>query len=161
MTNTSPCVVEPAGEDRVRLETRFGPIDAATHDLVQFPRGLPGFELCRRFAVLSLPELAPLHCLHAVDGPPASFLAIDPRLVLSKYRLVLRAEDRARIGDPVDHKGLVWLALVSVDAAGAAWVNLRSPVVINPLRMIGCQLIPHDTLYPIRHPLLSASPEVE
>jgi len=32
-------------------------------------------------------------------------------------------------------------------------VNLRAPVVINPARMVGCQVMPHDSLYPLRHPL--------
>ena len=150
----------PDLDESIRIETRFGTIEARTRDLLHFPGGLPGFEKCRRFALLALPELSPLFYLHAVDGPPASFLGIDPLLVLPNYRQNLRPEDRARLGEDADPRSLVWLALVSVDRDDAAWVNLGAPVVINPARMIGCQVVPHDAVYPLRHPLTLAQEEI-
>jgi flagellar assembly factor FliW len=48
---------------------------------------------------------------------------------------------------------LLWFAIVSLDADAAAFVNLRAPVVINPERMLGYQVMPHNSLYPLRHPL--------
>ncbi|RPJ75804.1 MAG: flagellar assembly protein FliW, partial [Acidobacteria bacterium] len=48
---------------------------------------------------------------------------------------------------------LVWLALVSLDTAGAATVNLRAPVVINPRTMLGCQVVAAENPYPLRHAL--------
>jgi flagellar assembly factor FliW len=41
---------------------------------------------------------------------------------------------------------------VTADAEGAT-VNLRAPIVINPSRMTGFQVMPHNSLYPLRHPL--------
>lgn len=140
------------GSPHVRLETRFGVLEADTRDTLTFPEGLPGFERCRRFVLLSAEELAPLHCLHGIEGPPASFLAIDPRLVLPDYRCVLTSKDRARIGAEPDTP-LVWLALLTIDSKEHACVNLRAPVVVNPARMVGFQVIPRNALYPLRHPL--------
>ena len=134
------------------VETRFGTFTVDAKDLVSFPEGLPGFEQCRRFMVLASDAIAPLQCLHAVDGPPASFLAIDPRLVLPRYRRQLATHDVARLGAQHD-TALLWLALVTVDEQGHAYANLRAPVVINPERMIGFQVMPLNTLYPLRHSL--------
>ena len=150
MMNTKAAAVEPA--DRIRLHTRFGDLEADARNTLTFPEGLPGFENCRRFVLLSSDELAPLHCLHGLDGPPASFLAIDQCLVLPKYRCVPSSEDRARLGADADTQ-LVWLALVTIDANDQAWLNLRAPIVLNPVRMTGYQVIPRNTLYPLRHPL--------
>lgn len=137
---------------RIRVKTRFGDFDADPRDILGFPDGLPGFEQCHRFVVLSSMTMAPLQCLHAVDGPPATFLAVDPRLVLTKYRCVLGPGDLARLG--ADEKTvLLWLALVAVDESGEATVNLRAPVVINPARMTGFQVVPSNSLYPLRYPL--------
>lgn len=135
-----------------RVVTRFGEFDADTGDLLHFPQGLPGFERCRRFVLLSSQDIGPMQCLHAVDGPPASFLVIDPRLVLPTFRCVLRDADRAGL-EATDDAPLVWLALLTVAQDGSATVNLRAPIVINPARMIGLQVIPQDSLYPLRHKL--------
>ncbi len=144
--------LEQANDTRIRVHTRFGEFDADPRDVLSFPDGLPGFEQCHRFVVLSSPAMAPLECLHAVDGPAATFLAVDPRLVLAKYRCVLTPGDLARLG--ADGKTvLLWLALVAVDVAGEATVNLRAPVVINPSRMVGYQVVPSNSLYPLRYPL--------
>ena len=37
---------------------------------------------------------------------------------------------------------------------GTVSVNLRAPVVVNPARMVGQQVIPHNTTYPLRHVLV-------
>ena len=36
---------------------------------------------------------------------------------------------------------------------GVLYANLRAPIVINPQRMIGRQVLPDEGLYPIRHAL--------
>ncbi|MGE3189697.1 MAG: flagellar assembly protein FliW, partial [Vicinamibacterales bacterium] len=52
-----------------------------------------------------------------------------------------------------DDAVLLCLAIVTVTEAGVAFANLRAPVVINPERMTGFQVMPLDTLYPLRQPL--------
>jgi flagellar assembly factor FliW len=93
----------------------------------------------------------PLHVLQAVDGPDASFLAVDPRSVLNTYRTGLAMGDRLKLG-AADDTPLVWLVLVATDGEGAS-VNLRAPIVINPAMVNGCQVVPHNSLCPLRHPL--------
>lgn len=137
--------------DVTRVETAFGTFDVAAEDIVSFPAGLPGFEECRRFVVLSSRELDPFKCLQSVEGPSASFLAVDPRRAFPDYRCVLSDVDRARLGEP-DEATLVWLAIVTVTAEETI-VNLRAPVVVNPGRMLGYQLMPSNSLYPLRYEL--------
>jgi len=140
------------GDTSLRVETRFGEFEADRRNLIDFPSGLPGFEQCRHFVIMSSLSMAPLQCLHAVDGAPASFLVIDPRVALPGYRCVLSAPDRLRLRAEEDST-LLWLALVTLGENGPAHVNLRAPVVINPAGMVGFQVMPHDSLYPVRHPL--------
>ena len=140
--------------DAHELFTPFGHFALSGHEAISFPSGIPGFEDCRRFVLLSAEELAPLSCLQSVEGPPASFLVIDPRLILHDYRCMLGQTDMVRLG--VTQAGvLLWLALVSFDEGQRTYVNLRAPIVINPERMLGYQVMPHHSLYPLRHPLPS------
>lgn len=152
MTTTGTGEATSAGTAALRVITGSGTLDVEPADVLDFPQGLPGFEACRHFVLVSSGEIAPLCCLHGVDGPPVSFVGIDPRWVLPDYPCELSEPDRLRIGDPASGP-LVWLALVTLAADGAATVNLRAPVVINPERMIGCQLVPQDSPFPLRHAL--------
>lgn len=134
------------------VTTRFGVCAVNPDEVLSFPVGIPGFERCRHFVLLSSEEWHPLQCLQALDGPPASFLVVEPRLVLADFRCVLSEADRTRL--QVDEQSpVLWLSLVTVTADEPPSVNLRAPIVINPARMLGYQVMPSDSAYPMRFPL--------
>jgi len=153
-----------------RVETGFGVFTVRPEEILTFPTGLPGFETCRRFVLLSSEQLAPLQLLHAMDGAPGqaaaaggasasggrvSFAVIDPRLVMPSYRAALSNVDCTRLGvQPEAAVTLLWLAIVTPGAGPEErpLVNLRAPIVINPQTMVGYQLMPSNSLYPLRHP---------
>jgi flagellar assembly factor FliW len=125
--------------------------DGLARNAVSFPDGIPGFEACRRFVLLSADSLAPLQRIESIEGPPAAFLGIDPRLVMEGYRCRLTDTDMRALGAGADAT-LLWFAIIS-EADGVLYANLRAPIVINPQRMIGRQVLPDEGLYPIRHAL--------
>jgi flagellar assembly factor FliW len=131
-----------------------GRVPAAPANVVRFPVGLPGFETCHTFVLMTSGNGSPLQCLQSTDQE-ASFLVIDPRRVLPDYRCELTAADRHALGAASD-LGLLWLALVSVEIDGTVTANLRAPVVINPARMSGRQIVPQSSIYPLRHVILGA-----
>ena len=125
-------------------------------DVIRFPDGLPGFETCHGFVLLAAGDGVPVQRLESVEGPEARFLTIDPRCVLATYRFELSDHDRQRLQARPDAP-LLWLSMVTLEADGAITVNLRAPVVINPERMIGFQVMPYECLYPLRHVLAPAA----
>jgi flagellar assembly factor FliW len=147
--------VDPAMNGTTRhLDTEFGSFDVGPKEEISFPSGLPGFEACRKFVLLSSAELGVFQCLRSIEGPAASFVVVDPRRVLASYRTVLSQADHVRLSSAGDTTTLLWLAIVTLeDATGQAHVNLRAPIVINPQMMVGYQLMPSNSLYPLRHPL--------
>ncbi len=138
-------------DERFTIETRFGDFEVTGGDVITFPRGLPGFEQTRRFVLLSHDTLAPLRCLHALDGSNA-FLAVDPRAVLPDYECSLQPSQLSHVGADEDTP-IVWLVLVSFASGDVATANLRAPVAINPTSMLGCQFVVDDERYPVRHEL--------
>jgi flagellar assembly factor FliW len=120
---------------------------------IAFPDGIPGFESCRRFVLLASETLAPLQRIDSIDGPPASFLCIDPSCVEPGYLCQPTPTDLQRLEAGPDTR-LLWLALVTVEPDGTVSANLRAPIAINPERMTGRQVLPNDVTYPIRHILL-------
>ena len=137
-------------EETRTVETSFGTFKVRPDEVVTFPGGLPGFEKCRQFVLLSHATHAPLRCLHAIDGPPASFLAVDPCSVAADYQCVLPPDAQNRI-DAREDTPLVWLVLVALSAGDETpTANLRAPIVINPALMLGCQVVMDDDRYPVR-----------
>ena len=135
-----------------------GPLSATVVDrrhVIGFPAGLPGFEACHSFILMQLEGNDEFHCLTALEGPNASFLVVDPRHVVPDYQCELSDADAARIG-ATGAAPLLWLVLVTVERDGTTTVNLRAPIVINPARMLGHQVLPHVNKYPLRHVLLQA-----
>jgi flagellar assembly factor FliW len=133
------------------VQTRFGACPVAAADIVTVVEGIPGFERCRRFVLVSSDAIAPLTCVQGLDEPGPSFLALPPRLVDPQYQERLTPADRARL-DAAEDEPLLWLAFVRL-APDAATVNLRAPFVINSRRMIGLQVMPSDSGYAVDHPL--------
>jgi len=134
------------------LEADPGGLAPRPEDVIAFPDGVPGFESCRRFVLIASGDTAPFSRLQAVEAPRPAFLTIDPTLVLKRYRRILSPADRLRL-DASDDDALLWLAIVTLSPDETASVNLRAPVVINPRVMTGFQVMPHHSLYPVRHPL--------
>lgn len=133
----------------LEIVTRFGTFTVDQGDVVQFAHGLPGFERCRRFVLVSAPSLDPFTCLHGIDAPEPSFLTLDPRRVVPGYDLPLGDGDRHRLGLTAGET-LLWLAVVHIDDDSAR-VNLKAPIVINPRTMVGLQLMAADTAYATDH----------
>jgi flagellar assembly factor FliW len=133
----------------VDVATRFGAFPVDLRDVVTFPSGLPGFEHCRRYVVAAASALEPFVCLHGLDDPGPSFLLVDPGHVAADYRVPLSADDLRRL-DAASGDALVWRVIVNLDAEGAT-VNLRAPIVVNPRRMRGLQVLANDVGYPVDH----------
>lgn len=126
--------------------------EGLARNAISFPDGIPGFEACRRFVLLASDAIAPLQRLESLEGPPAAFVGIDPRLVMPGFRSQVSATDLRSLGAD-ESTTLLWFAIITVEADGTAVANLRAPIVINPGRMLGRQVLPDDGLYPIRHVL--------
>ena len=137
-------------------EPSAGTVGVPSCDVIRFSEGLPGFEGCHGFVLLAATDGVPVQRLESVEGPEARFLTIDPRYVLPTYRFELSDHDRTRL-QAKPETPLLWLSMVTLEADGTITVNLRAPVVINPERMIGFQVMPFECLYPLRHVLAPAA----
>jgi len=138
--------------ERLQVHSRFADTAVNPGDVLMFAEGLPGYESARQFVLLDVPDQAPLKVLHAVNAAEPCFLVVDPKRVLPTYRYELSDTDRQRLGAK-DDSALLWLAMVIVDDAGTVAVNLRAPIVINPERMTGRQVMPNACVYPLRYVL--------
>lgn len=136
---------------------RFGTIDLPADAIYTFPGGIPGFPDENAFALLknSLDD-TPFRWLQSCQDSELSFLAVDPRAVVSGYTVVLNDDEVALLQAEFPQQ-LQLLCLVTVPEGGLqqATVNLKAPVVLNPSAQLAAQIIIEQPAYLLRQPLFA------
>lgn len=118
---------------------------------VYLAQGLPGYEELRRWELVQRPETAPLVELRSIDRPPLVLLLVDPSQVVDDYRPAIADAVYARLGPSGRDRCLTFI-VVAV-SGGAAFANLRAPVVVDPQSMRGEQVILEEGDWPVRLPI--------
>jgi flagellar assembly factor FliW len=122
--------------------TRFGELEVDPLDVLLFSSGLMGFEQSRHFVLLGDESEPTIAWLQSVTEPDLAFLAVSPRRFLRDYRLRAAQADLMPLLQDEDDETFV-LALASKGEKG--WtINLRAPILINPIRRIGKQIVTLD-----------------
>lgn len=132
--------------------SRFGPVSAREADLVRLPEGLVGFRGFTQFVHLSDPVVSGLSWLQSATAPDLAFGLVAPPLAVSDYRIEIRPGDRAALELDDERSALIYVILNRGDGGGLT-VNLQGPVVINPARRLGRQLVLTSSRYAVRFPL--------
>jgi flagellar assembly factor FliW len=149
---------EQGGKQEVNIvTTRFGLIQASESEIVRIPEGLVGFRSFTQYIHLPDPVVAGLSWLQSVTAPDLAFGLIAPPLAVSDYRVELRPGDRAALELDEERSALVYVILNRGDGGGLT-VNLQGPLVFNPVRRLGRQLVLTSSRYAVRYPLEGQAP---
>jgi flagellar assembly factor FliW len=139
---------------------RLGPLETLElpeEARLTFPAGLPGFEDFTTFALIEDENYAPFCWLQALDDPYLSFLLVPPDCVVRDYDFDLADEDRDSLGLDGDVEPRLYCIVTVPEDVQALTANLKAPVVINPVRQRGKQIIRADERYSLRQPVLQAA----
>jgi flagellar assembly factor FliW len=134
------------------VTTRFGLIQASESDLLRIPEGLLGFRSYTQYLHLPDSEVAGLSWLQSVTAPDLAFGLVAPPLAVSDYRIEIRPGDRAALELEDERTALIYVIL-NRGMGGGLTVNLQGPLVFNPVRRLGRQLVLTSSRYPVRYPL--------
>lgn len=128
---------------------RLGLLEVDSGKIIEFPRGIPGFEHCKRFALFHEEGSEPVvYTLQSLDDPEVALPITDPAQLGFRYELTLEDDDvRAlRLGSREDAAVAVVLRRnddVQMRRAGDPRLsaNLTAPLVINMRERRGVQQI--------------------
>jgi flagellar assembly factor FliW len=134
------------------VTTRFGVIQASESDLIRIPEGLVGFRQFTQYVQFPDPVVAGLSWLQSVTAPELAFGLVAPPLAIADYRIELRPGDRTVLELDDEREALVYVILNRGEGVGLT-VNLQGPLVINPVRRLGRQLVLTSSRYAVRYPL--------
>jgi flagellar assembly factor FliW len=124
-----------------------------TQSEITFDEGIIGVPRARRFELLANAESS-VHLLRCLDIPDFALPVVDPRRARPDYR-----PDLGRVFEALgldDGEPVLVLAVTTIEADGPM-ANLRAPIVINPSKRLGMQLILDDRSMPLRAPVAAGS----
>ncbi|MEY8739661.1 flagellar assembly protein FliW [Bacillales bacterium AN1005] len=124
--------------------------------IYHFPKGLPGFEEEDTFVIVPW-EDTPFNYLQSVKEPGLAFLLVSPFMFVPDYSFELSEADKEEL--EIQDQVSVY-SIVTIQAeANKSTMNLLAPVVLNPDKRMGKQVVLHQSSYETRH-LIWASDEV-
>jgi flagellar assembly factor FliW len=135
---------------------RFGIVEVDEDRILCFPEGLIGFPEYRRFIVLDLDKGGFLKWLQSVDEESLGFVIIDPRVPYVDYDPVFAPADLQCL-EAASSDELVLLSVVTVPGdVKQMTANLLAPLVVNPAKRLGKQVIISDPQYTTKHQVFTA-----
>ena len=135
----------------MRIETqRFGALRMKADQMFLFPQGMIGMASLRQWALLPDPENPAVVWLQSATRGDRALPVISPRCYFSEYRVHITRRDLTALQLKPGAE-LYVLSTVS-GHVGKLTTNLRSPILLNLKRRLGCQVITED-LQPIQKPV--------
>ncbi|OWZ84851.1 flagellar assembly protein FliW [Natranaerobius trueperi] len=139
----------------MKINSPLGEIEIDDQKVITFPNGLIGFSDHKRYLLLEGEEGTPFWYLQSVENEALFFVLIDPNQFFNDYQIDIHKNELASI-DLEDSSSAVVLTLVTVpDDINKATANLKGPLIINPDRRLGKQIVLHPSPYGTKHPLFS------
>ncbi len=119
--------------------TRFGRLEINPDDVIRFPTGLPGLIDCRTWILLTDAEDDGLAWLQCTTRPEVALGVVAPQRFVPEYRLQIPRTDL----EPLELADLSQALVLGVlgNHQGLTTLNLKAPLVINPTRRLGRQVI--------------------
>jgi len=143
-------------EREMKVNTsRFGEISVEEPLIITLPDGMIGFEDCKRFVVLHQDPKNPLKWFQSLDDGAVAFPIINPWDFKKDYSLSISDADADFLHMDEDTPKIVFVVVtVPRNNPAAMTANLLGPIVINPLRKIGKQVVLSDERYTTRHSIM-------
>ncbi len=141
------------GLNMVIQTSRFGQVQCAVEDLINFPDGILGFAELKKFILLDDPNDEIFAWLQSCDEPAIAFPVLEPELFVEQYKVNLAKSDQDALGAP-PREQLSYFSIVTVpEDPTKMTANLKAPVLINRATRIARQCVLQDNNWAIREPI--------
>lgn len=135
---------------------RFGTIEVAEEQVIEFPFGLIGLG-GRRYALIDRNPGTGFLWLHSVDDPALALPVVSPHQFFATFALEMAQEDRERTGIEDTTAVALYVTVRATPDPLDITANLRAPLVIHEGR--GYQVINTRADAPLQAPLFAFSDE--
>ena len=143
----------PWGVSGMKVNTsRFGVVDVADTDIVEFSDGLLGFEHLKKFFIVDPADETLILWLQSADAPEVAFPILEPKLFKADYKVRLSANELRTLRIDASNKKdtLVYCILTIPADVSAMSANLKAPIVINSASRQARQVVLQENEYSVK-----------
>ncbi|MGB9812186.1 MAG: flagellar assembly protein FliW [Thermovenabulum sp.] len=138
----------------MKIETKFfGEIEIEEEKIINFPNGIIGFEDLKRFVLIDHPGSDIIKWLQSVEEKDFALPIIDPLSFFPEYEPIINESDLKNLELSSIEDAVILCILTVPKDLESTTVNLKAPIVLNPLNRIGDQLIAENPEYKIKQPI--------
>ncbi len=132
--------------------SRFGVVDVADTDIMDFSDGLLGFENLKRFFIVDPADETLILWLQSAESPDVAFPILEPKLFKADYKVRLSANElrSLRIDDTNKKDILVYCILTIPSDVSTMTSNLKAPIVINTSSCLARQVVLQENEYSVK-----------
>ena len=142
-------------DDVIRFtHARFGEQEVTRDKLIEFPDGIPGFEIHKAFALFVDPENEPFQWLLSTDNDRLGFVVVNPMLIWPEYDPKMSREDLTSLEVQDTEKMLLYSIVTLADDPMAVTANLSGPILVNMANRKARQLALLDDRYTTKHKII-------
>lgn len=128
----------------------FGQLAVDASEVLRFAKGLFAFEDTSEFVLIEKDGYLQ-KWLQAVKGEDPRFIVFDPADILENYHPTIPLETLEKLEIGADDDFRLYLIAVIPEDIKNMTLNLKSPLVINPHKHLGIQIILEEENYPVRY----------
>jgi len=110
--------------------SRFGTLQVAPEEVIEFPLGLIGLE-SSRYTLLDRNQGSGFMWLHSLDDPNLALPVVDPRPYFPAFELSLTDEERERVGAPDPAGAQLYVTVRAAPDPAEVVANLRAPLIVH------------------------------
>ncbi|WP_195509786.1 flagellar assembly protein FliW [Clostridium tyrobutyricum] len=138
----------------MELKTKYhGTRHYKKEDVIEFKKGIPGFENLKKFIIFSAEDNNLFYILQSIEDVSMGIVLVSPFNVLQNYEFKLDDIKLKELKIETYKDVLVLNTVTLNEKLENITVNLKAPLIINIKEKVGEQIILESIDYSIKYPL--------
>ena len=136
----------------MKIQTKFlGEVVIEKSQIWSFPKGIPGFEEEKEFALLPIEGNAIFSVLQSLNTKDIAFVVANPFSISQNYSFDLD-EATIHVLEIQNEQEVMVLGVLSIkDPFESSTINLQAPLIFNTKTKKAKQMILNDSFFSMRH----------
>jgi len=130
---------------------RFGELKIPEENIIEFPKGIIGFEQFKKYVLLEREDSDPFCWLQSLEDPNLAFVVINPTIFFKNYKIEIHYKEFEDIQvASLDRIEIFSIVTIPEDLSRMS-ANLLGPLVINLDNNMAKQVVLVNSPYTIQH----------
>lgn len=133
---------------------RFGELEIPNQNIIEFPKGIIGFEQFKKYILLEREDSDPFCWLQSLEDPNLAFVVINPTIFFKNYKIEIHYKELEDIQVRSLDRIEIFTIVTIPDDISRMSANLLGPLVINLDNNFAKQVVLVNSPYTIQHFLM-------